>query len=109
NLTSAFPATKRLQIALANNPETEIVAGVVWHIGATRCCPQAVEARLPAPAPIDPFRARTRSSRVVFGSAAVGFHEVAAPFPDIPRHVFHSEGTGAARQRSDWPAFCEAH
>ena len=71
--------------------------------------PQAVEARFPAASAINPLRARGAPAWVDLRRSAVGLEEIEAPFPDVPRHVFHAEGTRSDAETLRPASFPRSH
>src|SRR5438552_13451803 len=99
-MTAPNPFTEIL-FAFADDAEAEIVAGIVWHVGAASGRSQTVEARFPTAASIDAFRSRRRSARIHLGHSAVGLDKIVAPFPNVSRHVFDAERAGPERKCTD--------
>src|SRR5436853_3621682 len=92
-------------LALANDPETEIVAGVVWHVRIPSGGSQTGEARLPAAATQDSLRAGGRPVRIHFRYPTIRLKKVIAPFPNVPGHILDPKRARAEWKRADRRAF----
>ena len=84
--------------AFADDPETEIVAGEIREVGAASGRAQTGEARFPTAAAINAFGSARGPVRISLRRRFVLLKEIAAPFPDISRHILNPERTGPARK-----------
>src|SRR5205085_6310913 len=91
-----FMSRQPLGFAFADDSKTKIVAGEIRDVGAASGRAQTGEARFPTAAAINAFGSTRGSVRIGFGRRLVLLKEIAAPFPDIPRHILHPERTGSA-------------
>src|SRR5438128_8337139 len=84
--------------AFADDSETEIVAGEIREVGAASGRAQTGEARFPTATAINALGSARGSVRISLRRRFVLLKEIAAPFPDISRHILNPERTGPARR-----------
>ena len=95
----------RALLALAGQPEPEIVARVVRDIRSSRGRSQTEETRFPTASAINALLPAGRPARINLWGAAVSLEIIVTPLPDISRHVFDPKGTRAQWETPDWRAF----
>src|SRR5438477_10578012 len=91
---------KALGFALADDSETKIIAGEIWDFGAARGRAQTGEARFPTATAINAFGCAGRSMWIGFGRCLVLLQDIAAPLPDISRHIFDPKRAGSSGKRT---------